>query len=93
MTENSNKNKQALENSINKLLEIVDDRSILACYLFSSLSKNTNCENTSQFKLVKNFNSGRVNDLLIHKTRPVTFYYILLTFHDTSEEFELQRDF
>ena len=72
MVENSNKNNQAIEILNKKLLEIMNDRGILATYLMSPLSKITNPENTSQFKLVKDHNSNRVNDLLIHNTIPVT---------------------
>ena len=72
MVENSNKNNQAIEILNKKLLEIMNDRGILATYLMSPLSKITNPENTTQFKLVKDHNSNRVNDLLIHNTIPVT---------------------
>ena len=92
MTENSIKNNQALENLNNKLLEIMNDRGILASYLMSPLSKITNPENTSQFKLVKDNNSNRVNDLLIKNTIPITLYNNLLTFRDTGKEFELKGD-
>ena len=44
-----------LENLDNKLLEIMNDRGILASYLMSPLSKITNLENTTQVKLVKDF--------------------------------------
>ena len=44
------------------------DRGILATYLMSPLSKITNPENSSQFKLLKDTNSTRVNDLKINKT-------------------------
>ena len=92
MTENSIKNNQALENLNNKLLELMNDRGILASYLMSPLSKITNPENTTQFKLVKDSNSNRVNDLKINKTIPITLYNNLLTFRDTGKEFELKRD-
>ena len=52
ITVSSIKNNQAIEN-LNKLLEIMIDRGILARYLMSPLSKITNPENASQFKLVK----------------------------------------
>ena len=55
ITETSIKNNQAIENLNNKLLEILNDRGILASYLISPLSKITNPENSSQFKLVKEF--------------------------------------
>ena len=92
MTEKSIKNNQALENLKNKLLEIMNDRGILASYLMSPLSKITNPENTTHFKLVKDSNSNRVNDLKINKTIPITLYNNLLTFRDTGKEFELKGD-
>ena len=85
-------NNQALENLNNKPLEIMIDRGILASYLLS-LSKLTNLEITSQFKLVKYSNSKRGNELLIHKTIPVTFFNNLLTFRDTSNEVEFHKNF
>ena len=92
MTENSIKNNQALENLNNELLEIMNDRVILASYLMSPLSKTTNPENSTQFKLVKDSSSNRVNDLLIHNTIPITLYNNFLTFRDTGKEFELKGD-
>ena len=92
MTENSIKNNEALENLNNKLLEIMNDRGILASYLMSPLSKITNPENSTQFKLVKDSNSNRVNDLKINKTIPITLYNNVLTFRDTGKEFELKGD-
>ena len=53
ITESSKDNNLALENINNKLLEIMNDRGILATYLLSPLSKITNPENTTQFKLEK----------------------------------------
>ena len=58
----------------------------------SPLSKITNLENISQFQLVKDHISNRVNDSLIKSTIPFTLYNNLLTFRDTSEEFELKGD-
>ena len=92
ITETSIKNNQAKENLNNKLLEIMNDRGILATYLMSPLSKITNPENTSQFKLVKDHNSNRVNDLKINKTIPITLYGKMLTFRDTNKQFELKGD-
>ena len=62
------------------------DRRIIASCLLSPLSKTTNPENASYFKLVKDLNSNRVNDLLIHKTIPVTLYDNVLTFRDTGKK-------
>ena len=58
----------------------------------SPLSKIINLEDSSQFKLVKDSISNRVNGLVINKTIPITLYNNLLTFSDTGEEFELKGD-
>ena len=91
-TETSTKNNQAIENLKNKLLEIMNDRGILATYLMSTLSKITNPENASQFKLVKVSNSNRVNDLKINKTIPIILYNNMLTFRDSNKQFESKGD-
>ena len=92
LTESSTKNNQAIENLNNKLLEIMNDRGILASYLMSTLSKITNPENSSQFKLVKDSSSNRVNDLKIHNSIPITLYGNMLTFRDTNKQFEWKGD-
>ena len=58
----------------------------------SPLFKITNPENASQFKLVKDSNSNIVSDLKINRTIPITLYNNMLTFRDTSKEFELKED-
>ena len=58
----------------------------------SPLFKITNPENTSQFKLVKDHNSNRVNNLLIHNTIPITLYNNFLTFPDNNKVFEPKGD-
>ena len=55
VTESSVKNNQAVENLNNKLLEIWNDRGIIASYLLCLLAKITNPENSTEFKLVKIF--------------------------------------
>ena len=92
LTETSIKNNLAIENINNNLLEIMNDRGILATYLMSPLSKITNPENKSQFKLVKDSSSNRVNDLKINNTIPITLYGNKLTFRDTNKQFELKGD-
>ena len=57
--ETSIKNNRAIENLNNKLLEIMNDRGILASYLMSPLSKITNPENSTQFNLVKDSSSNK----------------------------------
>ena len=85
-------NIQAIENLNKKLLEIMNDRGILASYLMSPLSKITNPENASQFKLVKYPSSNKVIDLKIHDSIPIILYRNILTFRDTGKEFELTGD-
>ena len=92
ITETFINNNQAIENLNDKLLEIMNDRGILSSYLMSLLSKITNPENASQFKLVKDPSSNRVNDLKIHNSIPITLYGNMLTFRDTNKQFELKGD-
>ena len=92
ITDSSIKNNQAIENINNNLLEIMNDRGILATYLMSPLSEITNPENTTQFKLIKDSTSNRVNDLKINNSIPITLYNNLLTFRDTNKQFELKGD-
>ena len=92
ITETSLENNQAIENLNNKLLEIMNDRRILATYLMSPLSRITNPDNTSQFRLVKDHSSNRVNDLLMKNKIPITLYGNMLTFRDTNKQFELKGD-
>ena len=70
----SKENNQTLEKLRDKLLEILNDRGIIASYLLPPLYKIINPENTSQFKLVKFSKSNRVNYLLIHNTIPIALY-------------------
>ena len=93
ISENSIKNNQAIENLNNKLLKVMNDRGILASYLLSLLSKITNPENTSQFKLVKDSTSNRVNDLFIHNTiPPITLHDNFLTFRETYKVFQVKGE-
>ena len=90
ITETSVKNNQAIENLDNKLLEIMNEKGIIASYLLSPLAKIINPENSTQFKLVKDSSSSRVNDLLIHSSIPITLHDNLLTFRDSNKQFELK---
>ena len=88
--ETSLKNNQAIENLNNNILEIMNDRGIKSSYLLSPLSKIFNPENTTQFKLIIDSTSDRVNDLKINKSIPNTLYNNILTFRDTGKEFEMK---
>ena len=71
MAETSKENDEALAILNNTLLIIMNYWDIIASFLLSPLSKITNPEHTSQFKLVKDPGSNGLN-LLINKTIPVT---------------------
>ena len=59
----------------------------------SFLSKTTNPEHTIQFKLVEGYNSNRVNDLLIKKTKPDALKDNLSKIPFRAKEFELEGEF
>ena len=92
ITEFSINNNKAISDLNEKILELMNDRCILASYLMSPLSKITNPENTTQFKLIKDSSSNRVNDLKINNSIPITLHNNLLTFRDTNIQFELKGD-
>ena len=92
ITKTSKKKNKALEVLNNKLLEMMNDTGVLATYLTSFLSKTTNTEKTTQFKLVKDSSSNKVKDLLIHNSIPITLRGNMLTFRDTRKDFELKGD-
>ena len=92
ITETFNKINKALEKLDNIILDLKNDRGILATYLMSPLYKITNPENTIQIKLVKDSSSNGVSDLLLHNTIPTTLYNNFLKLRDTGEKFELKGD-
>ena len=92
ISETSITSNKALQNLNTKLLEIMNDRGILASYLLSSLSKIPNPENSAQIKIIKDSNSNRLKDLLIKTTIPITLHDNLLTFRDTGKVFELKGE-
>ena len=68
-----------------ELMEMMNDEGSLASFLLSPFLKITNPENSIQFKLVKDPNINRVNELPLNKTIPVTLHGSLLTFRDTAK--------
>ena len=91
ITEASFESNKAIENLNNTLFEVMDDRGKIASYWLSPLAKNTNPENSTQFKLVKDFTSNRVDDLLIHNSIRVTLHDNFF-FRETNKQFELKGD-
>ena len=92
IAESSINNNRAISDLNEKVLELMNDRGIIASYLMFPLSKINNPENSTQFKLVDDSTSNRVNDLKINNSIPITLNNNLLTFRDTNKQFELKGD-
>ena len=92
ITENSINNNKAIEDLNEKILELMNDKGLIASYLMFPLSKIINPENSTQFKLVDDSTSNRVNDLKINNSIPITLNNNLLTFRDANKKFELKGD-
>ena len=92
LTENSINNNKAIENLNEKILEMMDEKGMIAPYLVSSLSDVFNLENKSQFRLRKDPNSTKINDFLIHRAIPVTLFSNMITFRDSNKSFKLEGD-
>ena len=93
MTKSTEENNKAPSNLNDKLLEIIKDRGTIASSLLSLLSKITNPEDATQFKLVKDLDSNRVNVFLMNKTIPGTLFDNSLKFRDTDKNFKVEGIF
>ena len=93
LTETSEENNKVLANLNDKLLEIMNDRDMMASYLLWFFSKITNLEYNGQLKLVKDLDSNGVNDLLINKTLPVTLFKYWLKFRDSDKTLNWKESF
>ena len=92
ITENSINNNKAIENLNEKILELMNDKGLIAPYLTSSLVEVFKKDNKSQFGLRKDPNSTKMNDFLIHGTIPVTIFSNMITFRDSKKTFKLEGD-
>ena len=92
LTENSINNNKAIENLNEKILELMDEKGMIAPYLVSSLSNVFTLENKSQFRLRKDPNSTKINDFLIHRGIPVTLFSNMIIFRDSNKSFKLEGD-
>ena len=92
LTENSVNNNKAIENLNEKILELMDDKGLIAPYLASSLVNLFKPENKSQFRLKKDLNSTKMNDFLINGGIPVTLFSNMLIFRDSNKSFKLDGD-
>ena len=92
LTENSINNNKAIENLNEKILELMNDRGMIAPYLASSLVNVFKLENKSQFRLKKDLSSTKMNDFLINEGIPVTLVSNMLIFRDSNKSFKLDGD-
>ena len=91
ITETSIKNNKATSDLNEKVLELMNEKGLIAPYLASSLVNLFKPENESQFRLKKDLNSTRMNDFLINGI-PVTLYSNMITFRDSNKSFKLDGD-
>ena len=92
ITETYINNNKAIEKLNEKVLELMNDRSMIASYLAFSLVNLFKAENKSQFRLIKDLNSTKTNDFLINGGIPVTLYSNMLAFRDSEKSFKLDGD-
>ena len=93
ITENSINNNKAIENLNEKILEMMNDKGMIAPYLTTtSLVEVFKKDNKSQFRLRKDPNSTKLNDFLIHGSIPVTIFSNMITFRDSKKTFKLEGD-
>ena len=92
ITETSNKNNKAISDLNEKVLELLDEKGLIAPYLTSSLVNLFKPENKSQFRLRKDHNSTKMNDFLIHGNIPITLFSNMITFRDSNKSFRLEGD-
>ena len=86
--ETSINRKKALEQINEKVLELMNNKGMIAPYLTSSLVNLLKPENTSHSKLMKEPNSIRLMDFLINRSIPVSLSSNMLTFKDNIEFFK-----
>ena len=92
LTENSIKNNKATESLNEKILELMNDKGMIAPYLASSLVNFFKPGNKSQFKFKKDLKSTKMNDFLIYEGLPVILFSNVLIFSDSNKSFKLDGD-
>ena len=70
----------------------MNDKGMIAPCLASSLVNFLKPENKSQFKLIKDQKSIRMNGFLTNGSIPVNFYSNMITFRDSNKSFKLDGD-
>ena len=92
ITETSIKNNKSIENLNEKVLELLNDKGLIAPYLASPLVEVFKFDNKSQFRLRKVPDSTKMNDFLFHGKIPVTIFIEMITFRDSNKTFKLEGD-
>ena len=91
-TENSINNNKAISDLNEKILELMNDKGMIAPYLTTSLVEVFKKDNKSQFRLRKDPNSTKLIDFLVHGNIPVTIFSNMITFRDSNKTFRLEGD-
>ena len=92
ISETSTENNKAISDLNKKVLELLNEKGLIAQYLVSFLVNLFTPENKSQFRLTKDHNSIEKYDFLINNGIPVTLYSNMLTFRDSHRSFNLDGD-
>ena len=92
ITESSIKNNQVIENLNEKVLELMNDKGLIAPYLASPLVEVFKSDYKSQFRLRKDPDSTKMNDFLIHGKIPVTIFSNMINFRDSNKTLKLEGD-
>ena len=92
LTENSINNNKTIENINEKILELMNEKGLIAQYLTSSVVNLFKPENKSQFRLRKDTNSTKMNDFLTHRGIPFTPFSIMIIFRNSNKSFKLEGD-
>ena len=90
--ETSINNNKAIEILNEKVLELMNGRGMIAAYLDSSLVDLFKHEKKSQFELIKDQKSIRMNAFLINGGITVSLYSNMLTLRDSNKSFKLAGD-
>ena len=92
ITETSIKNNKATSDLKEKILELMNDKGVIAPYSSFSLVNLFKPENRSQFRLRKGVTSTKMNDFLTHGNIPVSLHSNMPIFRDSYKSFRLEGD-
>ena len=80
ITDTSIKNNKAIENLNEKVLELLNEKGLIAPYLVYSLAEAFRPGNNSQFRLRQDPNPTKINDFKINRGVPVSIFGNMITF-------------